>query len=365
MGRKQLAPEEGMQKTLSLRISEWLTQYLERSREALEREGQKLTTSDVARQLLINSAGRDMPIGFVVDKEEMLRGILRAQRDDLPLTQHHYAFLADQAHTTYQQTRRDFVRADLLKNNLNAFAAFITLCKQQGHDIPDDRARYYRSNLGTKAQEKTDLPDSINEGNSLVDSLGIPFRTTGEFMSRNLEVALRDEKGLADDEVDRVLRPYLPGLLLLALRSFTYENDRPVDGVENHHEMIDRLKIRASLNHRNEHFSISFADGNGDLSVLITPASSSWMLTCRYERFVDFVELTRLDRGAESDYFRLEHVPHMGGVFFLSAKGAEVNISIRFTQDEMLGMRTLCNVISAEPEYARVFKLLELRYGSV
>jgi hypothetical protein len=365
MGRKQLTPDEGMQKTLSLRISEWLTQYLERSREALERDGQKLTTSDVARQLLINSAGRDMPIGFVVDKEEMLRGILRAQRDDLPLTQHHYAFLADQAHTTYQQTRRDFVRADLLKNNLDAFTAFITLCKQQGHDIPEDRERYYRSNLGTKAREKTDLLDSIKDGHSLVDSLGIPFRTTGEFMSRNLEVALRDEKGLADDDIDRVLRSYLPGLLLLALRSFTYENDRPVDGVENHHEMIDRLKIRASLNHRNEHFSISFVDGNGDLSVLIAPASSSWMLTCRYERFVDFVELIRLDRGAESDFFRLEHVPHMGGVFFLSAKGAEVNISIRFTQDEMLGMRTLCNVISAESEYSRVFKLLELRYGSV
>ena len=365
MGRKQLPSDEGMQKTLSVRISEWLTQYLERSREALEKEGQKMSTSDVARQLLIDAAGRDMPIGFVVDKEEMLRGILRAQRDGLPLTQHHYAFLADQAHSTYQHTRRDFVRADLLKNNLDAFAAFINLRDKRHPKSGGVEDRYYFGNLGTKAQEQTTLPAAIREAHALVDSLGIPFRTTGEFMSRNLHVALRDEKGLADDDVDGALRPFLPGLLLLALRAFTYENGRPVDGIENRHEMSDRLKIRASLNHRNEYFSMAFADGNEDLSVLITPESSAWMLTCRYERFVDFVQLTRMDRGAESDYFRLQHVPHMGGVYFLSAKGAEVDISIRFTGEEMQGMRALCDMIFDQDEYARVFKLLELRYGSI
>ena len=365
MGRSRLADDEGMHKTLSLRISDWLAQHLERSREALERDGLKLTTSDVARQLLINSAGRDMPIGFVVDKEEMLRSILRAQRNDLPLTQHHYAFVAGEAHSAYQQSRRDFVRADLLKNNLDAFTAFISLCKLRGHEIPESRARYYRSNLGAKAQERIDLLESIKDGRGLVDSLGTPSRTTGEFMTRNLEVALRDEKGLADDDVDRVLRSHLPGLLLLAMRSFGYENGRCVDGVENRHELIDRLTIRSSLTHGNEHFSISFADGNGDLSALIAPASSAWSLTCRYERFVDLLELIRLDRTAESDYFRLEQAPHFGGVFLLSAKGTPVDISVRFTEAEILGLRSLVDVISAEPEVSRVLNFLERRYGSV
>ena len=365
MGRSRLADDEGMHKTLSLRISDWLAQRLEQSREALERDGLKLTTSDVARQLLINSARRNMPIGFVVDKEEMLRAILRAQRDDLPLNQHHYAFLACEAHSAYQQSRRDFVRADLLKNNLDAFTAFISLCKLRGHQIPESRARYYRSNLGTKAQERTDLLDSIKDGLGLVESLGTPSRTTGEFLTRNLEVALRDERSLADDEVDRVLRPHLPGLLLLALRSFAYENRRCVDGVENRHEMIDRLTIRSALTHRNNHFSISFADGNGDLSALIAPASSAWTLTCRYKRFVDLLELVRLDRSAESDYFRLEQAPHLGGVFLLSAKGTPVDISVRFTGAEMLGLRSLVDVISVEPEVSRVLNLMEHRYGSV
>ena len=88
-------------------------------------------------------------------------------------------------------------------------------------------------------------------------------------------------------------------------------------------------------------------------------------MSFRYERFVDFAQLIRLDRGAESDYFQLTHVPHLGGLFFLSAKGALVDMSVRFSNEEMLELRSLLDSIFAEVEHARVFSLLELRYGSV
>ncbi|MCA3039407.1 MAG: hypothetical protein ING37_02220, partial [Rhodocyclaceae bacterium] len=378
MGRKALPPDEGMQKTLSVRISEWLTKYLEQARDTLEKDGQKTSTSDIARQLLVEAAERAVPHGFTVDKEEMLRGIMRAARDERPLTRNHYAFLADYAHRAYQFTRRDFVRADLLINLLRAFAAFMELRNStypelagkdqdqvQERDQVHDRDRYYFGNLGTKAQQEKSISAAVQRAIELVNELVIPYRTTGEFMSRTLEVALRDEPILADDAVDECLRPYLRGLLLLALTAFAYEHERAVDSVEELHELTDRLKIRAALNHSNEKFSLSFYDGSGVVTAVLTPKSAAWSIHCTYERLVDLVALLNLDRATDSDYFNLLHNAELDGIYYLSAKGTFAPITVRFTPSEKKALQELIAGVMSQDEYARVFRLLESRFGAI
>lgn len=364
MGRRPIS-EEGMQKTLSVRINEKVTAFLEHTRAALERDGERASTSEVARQMLDAVVEQKLPAGFVVDKEEMLREILRAQRDELPLTQHHYAFLADQAHAAYQRTSRDFIRADLLLSNLNAFDAFLKLRNTffpERAEQPSDR--YFYANLGSKAQEAPNLPAAIEQGRLLIQELGRPYRSTAEFMSRNLDVALRDELNIPGDALDATLRPYLKELLLLALKAFAYENDRPVDSIDNRHEMLDRLKLRAALDHRNDGFSLSFLDGNEDLSIYLSPANNAWHLTCRYQRFIDLVQLIGLDRGATSEYFKLSRLPS-AGTYQLAAKDTLIDIALTLTESQMGDLRDLIARALSDAEYQRVFALMDLRYGSI
>ena len=363
MGRKPL--DDGMQKTLSLRVSERMVAFLENTRAALERSGERASTSEVARQVLDSIVDRDTPLGFSMDLEESLRGILRALRDDLPLTQHDYALLAETAHSAYLRTRRDFVRADLLLNNLAAFESYIKLRNDRiPHKVNADADRYYFGNLGSKAQNETNLIEAIHRARELIKEQGRPYRSTAEFMARNLTI-LRDDLGLASQDVDKALRPHANGLLLLALKEFARENDRPVDGVDDRHEMQDRLKIQAALVHHNDGFTFAFLDGNENLSVLVTPASREWYLSCSYQRFADFLQVVAMDRRASAEYFELEYAPMNDGQFRLSVKESSVGVGIFLSAKQMSQLRELIAVVMTNPEYQRVFALFELRYGAV
>lgn len=361
---KKPTVEEGMQKTLSVRVTEKVVAFLENTRQALERSGERASTSDVARQVLDTVVARQLPLGFSMDVEESLRVILRALRDDLPLTQHDYALLAENAHAAYQRSRRDFVRADLLLNNLAAFEAYIRLRNEHGSAERDTGAdRYYFGNLGSAAQRETDLFAAVQRARELIQELGRPYRSTAEFMTRNLTI-LRDDIGLSGQDIDQALRPYAKGLLLLALKAYSLENDSPVDGTENLHEMQKRLKIQASLHHRNEGFSFSFLDGSEDLSVLVSPVSKEWYLSCNYQRFLDFLELIELDRPAEAEYFVLETIELDGGAR-VSVKGAGVGVGLIMSSAQLQQLRSLSQMVKSNPEYARVFSLLDLRYGRI
>lgn len=364
MGRKTLH-EDGMQKTLSLRVTEKVATFLENMREALERTGERsASTSEVARQMLDRVVDQTLPLGFVLDKEEMLRSIVLKQRDELPLSKHEYAFLGSEAHAAYQKTSRDFVRADLLLNNLGAFGAYIDLRNTlTPHAVNADADRYFFGNLGSRAQQEKDLPAAVSRARDLIAEQGRPYRTTAEFMSRNLTV-LSDESDLPDDAVDVALRPYLKGLLALSLRAFSYENDRPIDGVDDRYETLERLKIKTSLHHRSENYALHFLDGREEISLYIETTSRAWSLICGYLRMADLIGSLGLDRNVTSDYFRIEHSP-MDRSHRLSDKESKVGLSAILTDVQMQELHQLFLGVLSEPEYQRVFTLLELRYGAI
>lgn len=364
MGRKSLH-EDGMQKTLSLRVTEKVAAFLESTREALERTGERSTsTSEVARQMLDRVVDQTMPLGFVLDKEEMLRGIVRKQRDGLPLSKHEYAFLGSEAHAAYLKTSRDFVRADLLLNNLGAFEAYIKLRNALVPQTVKAAAdRYFFGNLGSRAQQEKDLPAAVARARDLIVEQGRPYRTTAEFMSRNLTV-LSDESDLPDQAVDVALRPYLKGLITLSLRAYSYENDRPIDGVDDRYEIMERLKIKTSLHHRGENYILHFVDGNEEISMYIEPTSRAWGLSCGYLRMADLISSLGLDRNVTSDHFRIEFNP-MDRSHRLSVKQTDVGLSVNLTDGQMQELHQLFSTVMSEPEYRRVFALLELRYGAI
>lgn len=354
-----------MQKTLSVRISEKVTAFLEHTKATLERSGEKASTSDVARKMLDAIVEQQLPAGFVVNKAETLQEILRAQRDDLPLSLHQYAFLADQAHTAYQKTKRDFVRADLLLNNLDAFEAVVKLRDRYNAQAGDvGRDHYFLTNLGARAQEAAGLVNGIECGRTLIKELGIPFRSTAEYMTRNLEVILRDGLNVPEDLLDESLRPHLRGLLLLALKAYLTENNAPLTHIDNRQDSFDRIRICAALTHRNEAFKLTFVDGIEELSVYLTPLNEAWSLSCSYQRFADLAQLIQLNRNASSEYFVLRRLIDTEK-FHISANESEVDIGLTFTESEFIKLREIINMVTSNDEYKRVFSLLDLKYGSI
>jgi hypothetical protein len=57
------------------------------------------------------------------------------------------------------------------------------------------------------AYKEKDLTAAVSRARDLITEQGRPYRTTAEFMSRNLTV-LSDESDLLDEAVDAALRPY-------------------------------------------------------------------------------------------------------------------------------------------------------------
>jgi hypothetical protein len=368
MGRKPL--DDSMQKTLSVRVTEKVVAFLENTRLSLERTGEKASTSEVARQVLDSMVERQLPLGFSMDLEESLRSVQRAIHDGLPLTQHDYALLAETAHSAYQRTAQDYVRADLLLNNLNAFAAYIQLRNERMPKSNFAAAdRYYFGNLGANAQKEENLIAAVQRAKELVHELGQPYRTTGEFMARNLTI-LRDDIGLSNEAVDETLRPHAQDLLKVALHAYYLMNDKAIDSIEARVDIESQLRIRGTLAEENDAFKIFFLGGTNDLNAILTPQDSSWYLELdAYPKIVDFIQLVQLEKTAESQFFRLQ----TSAPSFLSSeefsrisfKHPHLGVGINLSAVQMTKMREMLELIVENSEYSRLTNILSLRYGNV
>jgi hypothetical protein len=360
MGRKPMDAGEGQSKNFAMRLSEQLSQGVQRFKEYVGKYGdEEPSTSDVVRDLLEKGL-RDTPLGFVRDNEEVLRDIVKAWRNQQILRREWLVFLSDGAHDAYMLSKRDTVDPNLLRNNLLAFRAVITLRDELQPRGQQDTDHYYLSKLSNAGET---VLDAIDAAIARTDN-GMVTRTEAEFRSRNLHVALRDESAaLPEERLHTVIEPFLPGLITLALKGFWYREKRPIELSESLDLYLQQLRLPVDAQlHKHGDLSLNFLGGHEEFPALLDFGPRHMMLSLNYVRFSDLAALVK--QPGEGDHFVLQRLPIRGEdnyEFYERTSGLRIWFSAREFDD----LKELFSNTHSHPVLAEAFAVLDRRYGRV
>ena len=226
------------QQTLSIRISETLREFLERSKQVISNaRGESVSTSDVAK-ILLESAKDDL-LDHRLEMAELQRtptesliAIRKKWEYGQPLSRAEWIFLGQ-----YIQIACEEISEDPRMPTNSAFVAVleaVLAIRSLRVDRGTGLDRYYVGNLGDAnsalLNERQFDPESAPRVmNELIKVLreSVPGKKPS-FAGRNLFVALRDEELTDVVALNRVLEPYLPALLRLAARGHWIREQRPL-----------------------------------------------------------------------------------------------------------------------------------------
>jgi hypothetical protein len=225
------------QQTLSIRISEFLRDYLERAKEIINSEpGQSYSTSDVAK-LLLDSLKLDQP-NFRLDvahlqaaPTESLVAIRTKSQQRQPLSLAELVFLSLYIRVACEELSEDPTKPDATSYVavLEAVLAVRELRTQRGEGVD----RWYREAIGAfdwGTKENTDDdPTSVPSLYARVirQLRESPGSTKPVFAGRALDMAVRLEAIPDVLSLNHALDPFLPKLLRLAVRGHWIRHRRP------------------------------------------------------------------------------------------------------------------------------------------
>ncbi len=226
------------QQTLSIRISDTLRDFLERSKHVLSSggRGESVSTSDVAKMLL-ESAKEDL-LDFRLqvadlqgDPTASLVSLRRKWQGEQPLTRPEWVFLGQYIQVATEDLKENAVPppAPAFVGLLEAFLAVRSLRTERGGGLD----RYYLGNLGVPEgvgyNERQLDPDLVPQTvASLINGLRqSPDGSKPLIAGRCFYVALRDEAITDTAKLNRVLEPYLPTLFRLGARGHWMREHRP------------------------------------------------------------------------------------------------------------------------------------------
>ena len=228
------------QQTLSIRISDTLREFLERSKQILSSgRGESMSTSDVAK-ILLESAKEDR-LDFRLEVADLqqdptasLLGIRRKWQGKQPLARSEWVFLSQYIQVGTEDLTQNAAPppAPAFISLLQAFLAVRGLRTDRGVLLD----RYYLGNFG--------VPDGAGFNERQLDPELVPQTVAGLIdgtsqqnpaggskpllAGRSFYVALRDESIADLIALNRALEPHLPTLFRLAARGHWMREHRPV-----------------------------------------------------------------------------------------------------------------------------------------
>jgi hypothetical protein len=230
-------PENAQQQTASIRVSNSLREFLERSKDVIARDrGESVSISDVARILLESARNDRLDSRFEVadlqqDPTHALWAIRKKWKKRQALSRAEWILLAH-----YVQLACEGVSGNPAMPQASSFVVLLESLRM----IRELRAgrgagldRFYLGNLGAPDAALNDqrldsdiVPDVIGK---LVHELReCPHPSLPIFVGRNLYVALRDEVLPDLMALNRALEPHLDTLFRLAARGHWIRERRPV-----------------------------------------------------------------------------------------------------------------------------------------
>src|SRR5271165_2984997 len=242
MARKPQLDTKPQQQTLSIRISDGLREFLERSKHLISNgRGEVVSTSDVAK-ILLESAKEDRN-DFRLEAAELQRNVTeslwiirRKWEQNLDISRPEWILIGQYIQIACEQVMEDTDAPSSKESLVTLLEALLAIRElRPGRGVGLDR--YYLGNIGTMGEaaemawndRKLDpeiVPSISRRWIEQLRNTSLPQRPT--FAGRNLAVALRDEELPDIVALNHALRPYMPTLFRLAARGHWAREKRAV-----------------------------------------------------------------------------------------------------------------------------------------
>lgn len=365
------------QQTLSIRISETLREFLERSRQVLSSggRGESVSTSDVAKMLL--ESAKDDRLDFRLEVAELqqdptasLIAVRRKWQGGQPMTRSEWVFVGQYIEIATEDLKENTVPPPMhsFVAILEALLAVRSLRTHRGGGLD----RYYLENLG--------VPEGSAWNDRQLDPELVPQTIAGitEKLRQNPEgrmpliagrclyVALRDEAISDITALNRALEPYLPALFRLAARGHWTREHRPVRSLRDRSVLIGSVPpmeqggIRLTGN----------ISGEGDVSLLLSlePRNVMYPLGTFPEVREFATMLERMKPGETWSGVHFHGYTVMGAdtdptqfVFYRRRDG----VALGFSMEEWTHLKGLLAAALTSPKLRPFWEELELVYGEL
>jgi len=363
------------QQTLSIRISDALREFLERSRKVISNgRGESVSTSDVAKMLL--ESAKDDRLDFRLEVAELQRAATKSMWEirckwehQQDLSRAEWIFLAQ-----YIQVACEEVGGDAGMPTPAAYAALLEavlavrgLRRSRGVELD----RYYLGNIGTQEEaavnERQLDPDLVPRVTArwiqqLRESPASPEKPS--FAGRNFYVSIRDEELPDIVALNRVLRPHIETLFRLAARGHWMREHEPVRSFRDRQIFADTIPAVKAAGFRLE-FSVS---SQGEVSILVMMDDKDVMYPLgnypEIREFAAMLERTGPEewRGVHFRAYTVEEGEKPMRFYFRNVRD---DIALGFSAEEWRQLRELFAQAGAMPKLQRLYKELSLVYGEL
>jgi hypothetical protein len=354
-GESLLGKIDQVKRLLGLSASDTAREALDAGLNSMLKRGYREQTMD---EFTVLDANHTASLRLLVDKESRGSSLSRAE----------WYFVADKVNQTYRDLPEgiETLDPDLIAANLRAFSALIALRDETYPSLRGQEAdRYYYGNMGYSYIDTSSIGYSISgHVDAAVSGFVRPHFGSGDFPSRNLLVALRDEPDVDVSKLNYALKPFLKPLLMVALRGYWLKEKRPlVQAKESQYPFITLPKKS------NAHFHLSpLAEKNG-ISCAIEPVNHHYVFALNnYVEISDFSTLfSTVENGREHARVPGFTLSKIG--FRTSSNYAYILGSGRwrhfFSEEEFESIKALMNDFTSDLAVESHLKSLEMVYGKV
>ena len=364
------------QQTLSIRISDALREFLERSKQVISNgRGESVSTSDVAKILL--ESARDDRLDFRLEVAELQRTATKSmweirrkweQKQDLSRAE--WIFLSQYIQVACEEVSGDAAMppASSFAMLLEAVLAVRGLRGDRGVELD----RYYLGNVGTDNgaafNDRQLDPDVVPRViaklvQQLRETPGVPKPS---FAGRNFYVAIRDEELPDIVALNGALFPHMDTLFRLAARGHWLREHQPVRSLRDRRVVTDSIPALTAKGFRLQ-FNVT---GDGDLSMLISIDQKDVAYPVgTYPEIREFsAMLERLSPGQSwhgiyFDASTLQETPEESVRFHFHRH--QDGVTIGFTSEEWQRLKELFTQAAAIPKLQKLYQELSLVYGEL
>lgn len=363
------------QQTLSIRISDALREFLERSKQVISSSrGEQVSISDVAKTLL--ESAKDDRLDFRLEVADLQRNptqalweIRRKWENKHDLSRAEWIFLSQ-----YVQVACEQLSGNAALPTPAAFAALLESVLAV-RALRGDRGvgldRYYLGNLGSQEQavfnDRQLDPDLVPRltVNLLQQLQANPSAPKPIFVGRNFYVAIRDEELPDIVALNRALAPHLEMLFRLAARGHWLQEHRPVISLRDRQIVTDSLFVEVPG------FRLTFNLANdGNLSMLISmDAKDLAYPVSTYPEIREFASM--LERVAPSEVWNGEN---FHASTFQNAADERLRfqfqrhrdgISVGMSAEEWECLKEVFAQAAKSPKLQKAYEELSLVYGEL
>jgi len=364
------------QQTLSIRISDALREFLERSKQVISTSrGEQVSISDVAKTLL--ESAKDDRLDFRLEVADLQQSatqsmweIRRKWENKHDLSRAEWIFLSQFAQVACEQLSGDAALPTPAAFGvlLEAVLAVRALRGDRGVELD----RYYLGNLGSQEQaafnDRQLDPDLVPRVTARLlhelresRSVGMPV-----FAGRNFYVSIRDEELPDIVALNRALLPYIETLFRLAARGHWMREKRPVISLREPLIVTEAIPPIAVPG-----FRLTFTGiGDGDVSLAISMQDKGITYPMgtypQIREFSAMLEQVSIDRNWNGDYFygaADQEKPDGPPVFHFYRH--RDNVTIEFSDEEWQGLKNVFAQAAAMPKLQKRYQELSLVYGEL